>query len=117
VIVFLDTNIVIYLVEARPGYGPRAAARIAQSKASGDTFWVDDLTRMECKVGPLLSGDAALLAAFDNFFAAQDTTVASIVAAVCDRAAIIRAGYRFQAMDALHLAAALENGCNIFLTN
>jgi uncharacterized protein len=117
VIVYLDTNVVIYFIEARPVFGPRAAARLAQSRANGDTFAISDLTRMECKVGPLLSGNATVLADFDNFFVAPGVTVVGVTGAVCDRAAIIRAGYRFHAIDSLHLAAAVENGCDIFLTN
>ncbi len=34
-----------------------------------------------------------------------------------ERAATIRAQYRFRPLDALHLAAALENGCSRFVTN
>jgi predicted nucleic acid-binding protein len=36
---------------------------------------------------------------------------------VNERAATIRAQYRFRPLDALHLAAALENGCSRFVTN
>ena len=41
----------------------------------------------------------------------------SISSAVCDRAAVIRAGSNFKPMDSLQLAAALVHGANIFLTN
>ena len=40
-----------------------------------------------------------------------------ITPAVCDRAALIRATSRFKPMDALQLAAAVEHGANVFLTN
>jgi predicted nucleic acid-binding protein len=36
---------------------------------------------------------------------------------VYDRAAHLRAGYGFKLGDALHLAAAVEAGCGLFLTN
>jgi predicted nucleic acid-binding protein len=39
-----------------------------------------------------------------------------ITAAVCDRAARIRATHNFKPMDALQLAAAVEHGASIFLT-
>ena len=48
--VFLDTNIVIYLIEQPANFGPRAAARIAAAVAAGDTMVVSDLTRLECRV-------------------------------------------------------------------
>ncbi len=43
--------------------------------------------------------------------------VKSITAAVFDRAAGIRAHHNVKALDAPHLAAALEAGCDLFLTN
>lgn len=43
--------------------------------------------------------------------------VVGIMAAVCDRAALIRATYNFKPMDSLHLSAAMIQGANVFLTN
>jgi uncharacterized protein len=37
--------------------------------------------------------------------------------AIWGRAARIRADYQFSALDALHLATAVEHGCARFLTN
>jgi hypothetical protein len=37
----------------------------------------------------------------------------ALTAAVCDRAARIRASFGFTPMDALHLAAAVEHGANV----
>jgi predicted nucleic acid-binding protein len=75
---------------------------------------ISDLTRMECLVGPLKSGDAAVEADFNTFFGV--TGVVAITAAVCDRAARIRATHNFKPMDALQLAAAVVHGASIFLT-
>jgi predicted nucleic acid-binding protein len=36
---------------------------------------------------------------------------------VCNRAAAIRAAYRFKPLDSPHLAAAVVHGCDRFLTN
>ena len=46
-IVFLDTNIVIYAVESDPTFGARAQKRIATALAAGDSLMVSDLVRME----------------------------------------------------------------------
>ena len=116
-IVYLDANIVIYLIENRPLWGPRAAAAIAALRASGARLVVSDLTRLECRVGPLKSRDALLLGQFDAFFGDPGVTVLGLTAAVCDRAAEFRAHYGFKTPDALHLAAALIHGCDRFLTN
>jgi predicted nucleic acid-binding protein len=40
-----------------------------------------------------------------------------LTTAVVDRATVIRGRYRFKTPDALHLAAAIEAGCQTFLTN
>jgi predicted nucleic acid-binding protein len=117
VIVFLDTNIVIYSVERNPVWGPKVVARLAALKAAGDQAAISDLVRMECRVGPLKSGSTVQLADFTAFFASPAVQVFPITAAVCDRASVIRAAYGFKPLDALHLAAAIENRCGLFLTN
>lgn len=113
-IVYLDTNIVIYAVEHNPLFSPMTRTRLAAVRASGDRLMISDLTRMECLVGPLKSGDAAVMADYQTFFGV--TQVVPITAAVCDRAAQIRATHNFKPMDALQLAAAVEHGTNVFLT-
>lgn len=59
-IVYLDSNVVIYAVEDPPIWGARALAKLAALRTNGDTLMVSDLTRMECLVGPLKTGDTAL---------------------------------------------------------
>jgi hypothetical protein len=48
VILYLDTNIVIYTVEHHPTFGPKVRNRLGLARAAGDTLMVSDLTRMEC---------------------------------------------------------------------
>jgi predicted nucleic acid-binding protein len=116
-IIYLDTNIIIYFVEHNPVWWPKVSARLAAASAAGDTFGISDLTRMEGLVGPIRSGDARLHADFVAFFARPDVGVFPLSAAVCDRAARVRALHNFRTPDALNLAAAIENGCGLFLTN
>jgi predicted nucleic acid-binding protein len=116
-VVYLDSVIVIYFVERVPLFQPRAQARLAALRAAGDQIAVSDLTRLECRVKPIRTGDAAVLADFDNFFAAPDILNVPLPPAVYERATHIRARYNYKLADALHLAAAVESGCNRFLTN
>ncbi|HEX5272140.1 MAG TPA: PIN domain-containing protein [Gemmataceae bacterium] len=113
--VFLDASVVIYLIEQPAVFGPNALARVTALQAGGDQLVVSDLVRMECQVGPLKSGNHALLSQFTVFFT-TGAGVQSITPALCDRAAAIRAAHGFKALDALHLAAAVEHGCGLFLT-
>ena len=102
---------------AKPVWGPKVTAHLTVLLANGHQFAVSDLTRLECQVGPLLSGNSVLLGKFTTFFQSPDVQVLPLTAAVCDRAAVLRAKYRFKTPDAIHLAAAIEHGCDRFLTN
>ena len=57
------------------------------------------------------------LALYDDFFALPNVQIVPITQAVFDRATLIRATLNFKLADSLHLAAAVEAGCDLFLTN
>lgn len=115
----LDTNCVIYLVENNPIWGPKVVTRLAAAHASGDTVAVCDLARAECLIGPLARKDAAILADYQTFFAAASVRMLPLTVGVCERAAEIRvkSAMSLELPDCLHLAAAIEHGCGLFLTN
>ena len=115
--IYLDTNVIIYFIQKSPIWGPRAAARLAALHAAGDSPVVSDLTRMECRVKPMQTGDNVLLADFDAFFTVPGLEVVGLTAAVCDRATLLRAAHNFKTADALQLGAAIVHGCHRFLTN
>jgi predicted nucleic acid-binding protein len=115
--IFLDSNIVIYLIEQPAHWGEEASARVEAILEAGDRIVASDLVRMECRVRPLAAEDAQGLADFDDFFASEKVEVVPITAEICDRAAAIRAKHRFRPLDALHLAAAATQGCERFLTH
>jgi len=116
-LIYFDSVIIIYLLDNIGLFNVRAVARLAALQAAGDRVAVSHLTRLECRVKPIKSGDAAKLADFDAFFTRPDVGLAPITPAVFDRATDIRATHNYKLADALHLAAAVENGCNRFLTN
>lgn len=116
-IVCLDANIVIYYVERHPIWEPKVTARLGAFAASGDTVAVSDVARLECLVGPLQSGDAAVFADYQKFFGSPDIQMLPVTAGIWERAAQIRAGFHLQPLDSTHLASAIEHGCGLFLTN
>jgi predicted nucleic acid-binding protein len=116
-IVCLDSNIVIYLVEANPVWGPKAVARLAQLRAAGDEVAVCDAARLECLIKPLATGSTTAVAAYQSFFANPLVRMLAASAAVWERAAQLGATYQLKPLDAVHLAAAVEHGCGQFLTN
>lgn len=116
-IVYLDANIVIFLVEQHPLWGPKVEARITQLRAGGDQVAVSDAHRLECLVGPLILNDQQAPADYLAFFSDPDVITAPLTTSVWERAARIRATHNLKPLDALHLAAAAEHGCGRFLTN
>jgi predicted nucleic acid-binding protein len=116
-LVYLDSVIVIYAIEGPPPFQARARARIASLTAAGDQAAVSDLTALECRVKPIRLGDAALLADFDTFLDGADMVRLPLSTAVFERATHVRADHNFKLGDSLHLAAAVEAGCSVFLTN
>jgi predicted nucleic acid-binding protein len=86
-------------------------------RAANDEVAVSDLTRMECRVKPMRLGNATALGLFDGFFVQPDVRLVPLTTAVFDKATQIRAAFPFKTVDALHLAAAVESGCDRFLTN
>jgi predicted nucleic acid-binding protein len=57
------------------------------------------------------------LGKFDAFFSLADVIHAPLTTAVFDRATSLRATHGFRTADAIHLAAAIEQRCDQFLTN
>jgi uncharacterized protein len=112
--IYLDAAPVIYTVEQ---VAPYTAAVDSRLNASGVVRVISDLTRLECRVKPLRDGDLALLQDFDDFFAATVIEIVPLSRQVLDRATEIRAKYGFKTPDAIHLAAAMVSGCDLFLTN
>jgi predicted nucleic acid-binding protein len=111
---YLDTAPIIYVIER---VSPYVSAVDARLNSSGLALVTSDLTRLECRVKPLRDGDTNLLAEFDAFFAEAITTVVALTRDVVDRATELRAAHGVRTPDALHLAAAMLSGCDIFYTN
>ncbi len=116
-LIYCDSVILIYFFDHVGALQRRAASRLAVIRAAGDQVATSDLVRMECRVMPIRLGDSTKLALFDGFFAQPTVQKLPLNAAVFDRATTIRAQHRFRAMDSINLAAAIEHGCDRFLTN
>jgi len=116
VLIYLDTNIVIYAVENPAVFGASAQARL-QAISRSDLIALSPLTRMECCNYPLRHANFALLRRYDAFFLRSDVMILPISSQVFRVATVIQAMHDFATVDAIHLATALDNGCEIFLTH
>ena len=112
--IYLDAAPTIYLVEDVAPY--KAVLDSLLSNPSARVV-VSDLTRMECRVRPIRDNDTELLADFDQFFDDGAVEVVSLTRVVLDLATDLRARYGFKTPDSIHLAAAIDWGCSLFVTN
>jgi predicted nucleic acid-binding protein len=128
VLYYLDTVIVIYAVEGTPSDQQRALDYLNALEAAGHRFAVSELTLTECLVPVFGPGGGQRLSDFSRFFHGPNLRTVSLTAAMHTRASAIRGGHtyptsppapprRYGLADALHLAAAIESGCDVFLTN
>ena len=112
--IYLDSAPLIYVVE---GVAPFSDGVMTLLARPGIVQLCSELTRLECRVKPIRDGQGALLAAFDRYFANIIDTILPLTRPVIDQATDLRARYNFNTPDALHLAAAIAAGCDMFLTN
>ncbi|HEY88324.1 MAG TPA: type II toxin-antitoxin system VapC family toxin [Thermoflexia bacterium] len=112
--IYLDSAPLIYLVENIVPYASNLAARLA---APDVNQVCSELSRLECRVKPIRDREATLLTAFDNYFTGIMSEVLPLTRPIIDLATELRACYKFKAPDAIHLAAAIHSGCDLFLTN
>ena len=111
--IYLDSCIVIYLVEKHPIFYETVERHFRENVMEG--FAISPLVILECTVGPLKRGDEALERRFEQFFAT--VTRLNLDEAVFRRAAEKRAQFGIKTPDALHLSAAEHHGCSQVWTN
>lgn len=110
---YLDSCIPIYLLEGRGA--EQAAVRDAVRAKGIEALVVSKLVLMECLVVPLRNRDASLETKYRHTLARFQGSDLSTT--VFERAARLRAEHRIKTPDAIHLAAAIEHGCDEFWTN
>ena len=116
-LVYCDSVVLIYHLDHVGPLQAKAAARLQALHQRGDRLAISDLTRFECRVGPIKRNDPLMLAAFDRFFASPDVNIVPLTSDVWDKAAEIRASLNLKTADSVHLAAAIVGRCDLFLTN
>jgi predicted nucleic acid-binding protein len=109
--IYLDTNIIIYLVENTPNASQVRAYLQAQVAS---ILCSSNLALMECLVKPLRQGNLPLQQRFLAFF--QSLELVPARRQIFIRAAHIRAMAQLRTPDALHLAFASCGKCDTLLT-
>ena len=112
--VYLDASPVIFYVQGIAGLEQKAASII---ESSNNEIYASDLTQLEALVFPVRNNDQRLIRIFEEFFQNQVHEMWQFNSDVFRTATEIRARYNIRTADALHLAVAEINKCELFLTN
>ena len=103
----------IYLLQRVEPHHDKVARLVDAASPVGVA--ISQLVIAEALVGVLRKGNPQLLEAFEDFFA--DVTVLDLDQAVFRKAASIRAATGLKLPDALHVACAIQHGCESLWTN
>ena len=114
---YLDTNIVIYAVEGQQTFQQRARNHIAALELAGHRFVVSELTWTECLVWPYRINNGPLLLDYQRFLLDPQLNTVSLTMSSHHRAAQLRGIHKYGLADSLHLATAVEQRLDRFLTN
>ncbi len=111
--IYLDSCMVIYLVERHPHH----AAMIQQTITFRGTaeICVSPLVSLEVLVRPLRDRNEALAGRFRRYLAYQ--CMLPMPDQLYERALHLRVDHKLKTPDALHLATALHHDCDEFWTN
>ena len=115
---YLDACVIIYAHEGVEACRAAVVEWLAKAGKTPDSvIMTSSLSRLECRVRPLRENNTTLLALYDRFFARRSLAVISVSDAVLDRATQLRAAQNIKTPDAIHLASAILNSADVFLTN
>jgi len=108
-VVFLDASAIVYLLEG-DGKTRATVQQVLKTLRPSEralSVAVSALSRLECRAGPLRTGDESVLTRYDAFFEDPGLTVIVLDTMVVDRATELRAHYGLRTPDALQAASAL----------
>jgi predicted nucleic acid-binding protein len=108
--VYLDSCMIIGLIE-----GDVTQRRVLKTQLLNHAIYSSELARLETRLLAVRTNNQDSLKLFDGFFAACE--IVELDRAVFEQATLLRANSQLKTPDALHLAAAIQAGCEEFWTN
>lgn len=113
-LVYLDTNIVIRLIEYRD---LEVQTFLEDLYRRGGSIVTSELTLAEVLVLPFENEDHEMIQTYERFLmTGEGVVVVPVDRAILRLSAAVRAEFGNRAPDAIHVASALEWGCETFLT-
>jgi predicted nucleic acid-binding protein len=116
-LVYVDTAILIYSVEANPNYRELLRPLWLKLKASELEVISSELSLMEVLIVPLRNNDTALVNDYEQLMLEGDMQLIPISQTILLQAARLRATTNLRTPDAIHAATAMNTGCTLFLSN
>jgi predicted nucleic acid-binding protein len=114
----IETAPFIYYTESRPVYVDKMRAIFNRVLNDPLQVKVSTIILPECLMKPFQANDTALITAYEALFEnTEEITLVPVDLPVARRSAHLRAKYNLKTPDALHVATAIESGCQAFLTN
>lgn len=115
--VYLDSNVLIYLLDANPTYRRTVEGIFAMASTGDLRATTGDVTVTEILVRPLAVDDQAAVDRITEFLDSGLVAVRPHTREGFVLAARIRAANRTSLPDALHVATAVLSGCTVLVTN
>lgn len=116
--IYIDSNIIIYIVERAPRYYASLASLLSASAQGLARVITSELSVLECLVVPMRTGDQAMVSAYLQIFSQTDLSCIPINRDVLMEAAQLRAQYpALRTPDSIHWATARIEGADRLLTN
>ena len=115
---FVDICAFIYYLERNPSRFEPVKYFFSWCCKTSKQLVTSAITVEEYCIAPYRDNNLNLIHDFNRFLSDMDIQTVSIDRIVANQAAQIRASFpAFKPMDALQLAAAVQSGCDMFLTN
>lgn len=115
---YIETAPLIYYVEENPVYVSRMDAIIDRIESTPIEVVSSVITLTEVLIHPLRLGNKRLEQEYrDILLHSGGFRLLSITSQIAEAAAELRARYNLRTPDALHVAAAVDAGCDAFLSN
>lgn len=116
-LIYWDSMLFVYMLEAHPIYGPSVDKILDSMIRRGDTLCASAFGAGEVLTGPRRGGSQSEVDMITQFFSGGTVKVLPFTLETADRFASIRASNKVSPADAIHLASAAEAGVDIFFTN
>ena len=116
--IYLDANIIIYLMEGFEPFTPILSSLLKAIEAGQITCVTSEMTVAEVLVRPFKQDAVELVKVYtDALNDKRLLTLQPVAYQTLMDAAFVRAETGMKLPDAIHVATAVQSGCDIFLTN